>query len=358
MQLSLRKGFEPARGPGRGASGRRLAGCGLRRPHRLRTRVSRLVSAIVLGLAAAAGAAQELTIAVSRTPLSLPVFVAEAQKYFAEEGVAVVTRECIGGNRCIKLLLDGEVPLATASEMPVMFSSLSRSDFAIIATFVTSRRDVKLIARKSAGIATAADLSGKRIGTVKGTSAHYFLDLYLLFNAVDPNAVSLVALAPERIAVALRDGTVDAAAIWEPFANRSARALAGDGVVMPSARIYTTTFNLLASRKTITEREADLVKVLRALARAQRFIRAQPQQAQAILKQRLQEDQAYIDATWADYDFRLSLDQPLVSTLEGQARWAVREAQVPRDTRVPNYLQFVAPAPLRKAEPAAVTLVQ
>lgn len=318
----------------------------------------RFACAFALALAIAPCAAQQLALAVSRSALSLPVFVAETQGFFAQEGVQVATRDCIGGHRCIKLMLDGEVDLATASEMPVMVNSLGRSDFAIVATFVTSKRDVKLVARKSTGVAAASDLIGKRVATVKGTSAHYFLDLFLLFNAIDPRQVTLVPLAPEQIADALRARTVDAAAIWEPFANRSLRSLADDGVVIPSARIYTETFNLLATRSLIGAREADLIKVLMALGRAQRFIQQRPKEAQAILKARLQEDQAFVDATWADFDYRLSLDQPLVSTLEGQARWAVREGHVPREARIPNFLEFVAPGPLRKAQPAAVTLVK
>ena len=191
-----------------------------------------MVWGIALALAACTSTAQEATIAVSRASLSLPIFVADSLKLFAEEGIAVTTRECIGGNRCIKLMLDGEVPLATAAEMPVMLNSLARSDFAIVATFVTSKRDIKLIARKSAGIATARDLRGKRIGTVQGTSAHYFLDGFLLFDAIDTKAVQLVSLAPEQITAALQEGRIDAAAIWEPFANRSIRALAEDAVVL------------------------------------------------------------------------------------------------------------------------------
>ena len=320
--------------------------------------VWRLLCTLAAALAAFACAAQELSIAVSRTSLSLPFYVAESQRFFADEGVAVKTLECIGGQRCIKLMFEGEVPLATASEMPVMFNSFSRADYAIVATFVTSVRDVKLVARKSAGIATAADLDGKRIGTVKGTSAHYFLDSYLLFNGIDPKKLNLVSLAPEQIAPALKEGKIDAAAIWEPFAQKAVRGLAGDGVVLPSARIYTESFNLVASRKFMADREADLIKVLRALERAQRFIREQPAQAQAILKDKLQEDQAFIDATWGDFDYRLSLDQSLVSTLEGQARWAVREGHVPPGSRTPNYLQFVDREALRKAAPGAVTLVK
>src|SRR5262245_11998706 len=161
--------------------------------------------AIALALAAGACPAQPVTIAVSRASLSLPIFVADSQKFFAAEGIAVTTRECIGGYRCIRLMLDGEVPLATAADMPVMVNGLTRSDFAIVATFVTSKRDIKLVARKSAGIQTAGDLRGKRVGTVEGTSAHYFLDGFLLFDGIDPKAIQLVSLAPDRIPDALKE---------------------------------------------------------------------------------------------------------------------------------------------------------
>jgi NitT/TauT family transport system substrate-binding protein len=314
--------------------------------------------ALALAFTLPAAPAQELTIALSRTVLSLPVYVAESQRYFAEEGVAVRTRECLGGQRCIKFIFDGQAQLATASELPVMFHSFLRTDYAIIATFVTSVRDIKLVVRRSTGVETPTGLQGRRVGTVKGTSAHYFLDAFLLFNGLDPKQVELVPLQPEEIAGALKDGRIDAAAIWEPFAYRSMRALAGDSRVLPSARIYTETFNLVAGRRLIAEREDDLVKVLRALQRAQQFIEQQPRQAQAILKERLQEDQAFIEATWTDVDYRMSLSQSLLSTLEGQARWALREGHVPAGGTVPGYLQFVEPAALRRAVPAAVTLVK
>ena len=126
--------------------------------------VPSVLAVLVLGFGPQSSTAQELTIAVSRTSLSLPLYVAETQKFFVDEGLSVQTRECIGGQRCMKLLLDGQVQLATASELPVMFNSFTRSDYAIVATFVTSSQDMKLVARKSAGIETPAQLNGKQIG--------------------------------------------------------------------------------------------------------------------------------------------------------------------------------------------------
>ena len=56
---------------------------------------------LALSLVSACSMAQDLTIAVSRTSLSLPLYVAESQKFFADEGLSVQTRECIGGQRSL-----------------------------------------------------------------------------------------------------------------------------------------------------------------------------------------------------------------------------------------------------------------
>ena len=320
------------------------------------TRTILQLLALLLAPALAAGA--ELVLAVSRTSLSLPIYVAEAQGYFKAEGAAVRLQECIGGMRCIKHLFDGTAQLATASDLPVMFHSFERRDYAVLATFVTSVNDMKLVVRRSAGIERPRQLTGKRIATVRGASPHYYLDAYLLYHGIDPAAVTMVALPPERMAEALARREVDAVTVWEPFAWLSVQAVGDDALVLPNPRIYTQSFNLLADRRTIAGRDDELVRVLRALDRAVRHIREQPQAAQALLKTRLQLDQRFIDWAWRDFDYRLGLDQSLVSTIENEARWAVREGHVQGRTAPPNVLDLLDPGPLRRAVPGAVTTIK
>lgn len=323
-----------------------------------RNRLIKLLTAALLWAGLGCAAAPPLRLALSRTSLSLPLYVAEAQNYFELAGVAVQTHECLGGHRCLAEMLDGKADLATATELPVAFQSFKRSDFAIFATFVSTAQDAKVVVRKSAGIQTLAQLVGKRVATTPGTSAHYFLDSALLFHGIDPQQLELLRLPPEQVGPALQAGRADAAVIWEPFAYETQRALGPDALLLPAPRIFTATFNLVAKRSLINGREAELVKLLRALDRALQFIAAQPAQAQAILKARLGMDQGFIDATWADYQYRLALSQSLVSTLEGEARWALREGHVAAGNKVANMLQFVEAGPLRKAVPAAATLVK
>jgi NitT/TauT family transport system substrate-binding protein len=94
--------------------------------------------------------------------------------------------------------------------------------------------------------------------------------------------------------------------------------------------------------------------VLRALARAQQFIAEQPQRAKEILAARAKLDPAFIETIFPGFNYRLSLNQSLVSTMEGEARWAVREGHVGAGRKMPNYLDFVASGPLRKAVPNAL----
>src|SRR5882724_3119361 len=192
----------------------------------------------------------ELVLAVARATMSLPFYIADSQGYFAAEGVNVRTQECTAGQHCLKLLFEGKAQLATAADIPVVFNSFERNDYAILATFVSSSRDVKLVTRKSAGITQAKQLEGKRVAVVKGTSAHYFLDSSLILNDVDVKKVTVVSLQPDQMVAALERQEVDAVAIWEPFAYLAMKALGADGTIFPSPRIYTETFNLIAQRHT------------------------------------------------------------------------------------------------------------
>ena len=297
-----------------------------------------------------------LRLSLSLTPLSLPFFVADNQGYFAAEGVPIALNEVVGGHRTMQQLLEGSADLATSSEAVVMFNSFQRSDFAIIASFVTSEDDVKIITRADTGITTPRQLAGKTVATVTGAASHYYLDTLLLFNGVDPKKVQLRNLAPEAMADALKNKAVDAIAIWEPIPFKALQAVPG-ARMLPKSSTYRLTFNLIARKSLLGTRDAELAGVLRALERAQEYIYDNPLQAKAILRKRLQLDQAFIDWIWSRYSYRLSLDQSLLTTLEGEARWARQEGLVKVD-RSPNYLNFVYADPLLKVRPSAVSIIR
>jgi len=308
-----------------------------------------------LSFSSPAAAAEPLRLSLSQTPLSLPFYVALHEGYFEAEGVPIKVTDVIGGHRSFQQLMEGSADLATSSEAVVMFNSFKYKDFAIVATFVNSDDDVKLITRADTGIVSARQLAGRRVGTVTGSASHYYLEMLLLMSGVEPKSVQLRNLQPEAMAEALKRREVDAISIWEPFPFKIMQAVP-KARVLPKSGAYRLTFNLVVAKKLVGARDQELVKVLRALERAQRFIAAHPAQAQSILRNKLELSQAFIDWIWPRYEFKTTLDQALLTTLEGEARWARQEGLV-KGERSPNYLTFIHAGPLGKVRPAAVSII-
>lgn len=322
------------------------------RSHAARRWATRLGMWVVLAAAGCAWA-EPLTLAVSRSPLSLPLYIAQHNGYFTAEGLDIKFNECLGGHRCLRQVLDGQADVATVGDLPVVMNSFSSSDYAIIGTFTKSSDDIKLVTNARAGIKTPAQLEGKRIGTIKGTASEYFLELYLLTAGLDPQALTVVDVQPEDMVQALQSGKVDAISVWQPYGYLALKALGAGATVLPSGSAYIQSFNLVSHRKLLGARDDTLAKLLRAVERAERFIQEQPADAKGVLMQRLAVERDFVDTVWPGLRFRLGLDQALLVTMEGEARWARREGHANGSLK-PNFLQLVHGAPLRSVKPDAV----
>jgi NitT/TauT family transport system substrate-binding protein len=300
-------------------------------------------------------AGAELVLAVGRSLMALPVQVAHQQGYFAAEGITVRLVDCDGGVGCLGRLFDGSAQLATSSELPVVFSSFERADAVIVATLATSTHNIRLVARKSAVIDGPQQFPVKRIGVAVGSSAQYLLDLCLLLHGVDPHQLRIVPMSAERLAGAMQRKEIDAFAGYSRQAWQAMKALGSDAIVLDEPGMYTERHNLNAARRALAERPEDIVKALRAIERAQQFIAQQPQRAKALMQTNSGTEAAFIETVFPIFEFRLSLDQSLIGTMEGQARWALREGHVGPGSKPANLLQFVEFAPLRAAVPNAVS---
>jgi ABC-type nitrate/sulfonate/bicarbonate transport system substrate-binding protein len=309
-----------------------------------------------LALFARRAEAAPLTLAVSSGPVSLPIYVAESRGFFKDEGLDLHLRECASGRECFQWLADGSVDVATAAELLVATGSPAHRDLSIFATISASSYQIKLVARRSAQIAEAQQIRGKRVGTVLGSSAQYFLDNWLVFNDIDPNSVTVVGLTPDKMGKALESRNVDAIAIWEPLASSAAQLLAGDAITFVSPRVYTQHFNLVSARATLARRDADITRLLRALLRAQRTIQAEPDAVRALLAERLHLAPALASTVMENQDYRVRLDQSLVTTMQSEARWAARGSGSGR-TGI-DVLRAIDPGPLLRLDATAVGLVQ
>jgi NitT/TauT family transport system substrate-binding protein len=136
------------------------------------------------------------------------------------------------------------------------------------------------------------------------------------------------------------------------------RDLGGRGVALPPVRYFSVIFNLVSALRSPGVHEADDVKLLRALRRAEEYMRKHPEQAITKVADALKVERAAVAVTWTHYEFRLHLGQSLVHVMESQFRWAVREQLVPASMAMPDFLDLLRPGPLRQVDARVVRLVQ
>ena len=323
------------------------------RPSTLHRATVALALAALAWLAPPVAAAETLRIAASRAPVSLPLYVAQQRGFFADEQLDVAIADCIGGTRCLRLVLDDRADLATTSEMPVVLQAFAHADVAILATMAHASDNLKLIARKASGVTRGEQLAGRKVGVIAGTAAQYLLETHLLNVGVDPRHVTMVPLQAEETVAALRAGRIDAVAVWEPFGYAALNGAGAVGVRLPLGGGYIESYNLVGRRALLARRDDAMVRLLRAVERAEQFIQSHPAEAQAILREQLRLDQHFVDWVWGGLGFRLTLDQALLTTMEGEARWAQREGHVAEGAR-PNVLTLVHAGPLKAVKPTAV----
>ncbi len=294
-------------------------------------------------------------IAMSTTPLSSPFIIAHEKGYFKELGLNVEIRQTKGGNLALKSVFAGKADIATSSEAVVMFNSFKRDDFSIFCTFVTSDNDVKILARRDSGINNINDLKGKKVGTILGTSAHFFLNHTLLMNGVSENDVHISKLKPQESKKVLEEKLLDAIVTWEPYAYLAQKQLGDKVKIVEHDRVYVETFNAITTREYANKNEKKLVKITQALMKAVQFIKDKPETTQKIVAKVLGKELHVIRNTWSDFLFSIGLNQWLLTSMETEARWAINHGFV-KAKKTPNYMNFINRAPLNISAPDKITI--
>jgi len=236
-------------------------------------------------------------------------------------------------------------------------AALEQKPMAIVASLAEIERAIQIIGRKDRGISRAEDLKGKTIGVIQGTTADFFLHIFLTSAYLGPKDVRVVNLAPGRIVDALLSGEVDAVSTWAPYTTILKEKLGRDSSVLDEPGLYRMTWNLVV-RKDLAQRDPEcIVRFLHALVKANRYIAEDPAGARNVVSRYLKTDASSLQRVWADCRMTATLAQSLVVNLEDQSRWIIGRGIV-RAGRVPNVLDFIYVAALKDVQPGAVSIIK
>ncbi|MGX9460913.1 ABC transporter substrate-binding protein [Shewanella sp. A14] len=263
-----------------------------------------------------------IKIAVSDTPLSSPFFIAQQQNYFSKNGLNVELVRFDSGVKCFEALKNNQVDLATSSETVVMFNSFKPTKFSVLASFVESDNDLKLLSLTPQKYHQLNNLAHTRVGIVKSSASEFFFDSLLIMYNKTKEPIERIYLRADQLIPALLQNEVDMISAWEPFGYLLTQQMPLNPQVINSRGLNLLSFNLIELKETSLSTKEKLA-LLKAINDATEFIHNHSEQAQAQISNTLRIDPSQLHYSWNDYTFRLSLSNAFFSNIQTQSQWAI-----------------------------------
>lgn len=216
----------------------------------------------------------------------------------------------------------GQADLATNAETQLLRYSVQHPGLRIV--LGVSEGLYRIVARRSAGIASVADLKGKRVATIEQTSSGYFLDRMLRRAGLTFDDIEARPIVPlSGMTDALRKGEVDAVVIWEPESEKSARALGDDLVEFDGTGVYRELFNL----NTTAEKLADpatrkrIVRFVRAVLDAGQAIASDARRAKRLVVAAGGFAPQDVEDSWSHHRFEPGMPNDLLDVMAEEEQW-------------------------------------
>jgi sulfonate transport system substrate-binding protein len=230
---------------------------------------------------------------------------------------------------------DETVDLATNAEIPSLRAYATNRNLRII--YTVTETYYRIVANKSAGITKLEDLAGKRIGTIPGTTANYFLEQYLATVGITASNYTLVSgglckrnpCASNTLPGLLANNSVDAITVWEPTPQIGLDTLGEHGIVFQNRSIYREMVNLhtTADKLADPEKRKEIVSFIRALNKVQKIYTENPESLDLYnrVAKYIDADPATIKAVWPIHGWRGALAPDIIDVLVKEDPWVANQ---------------------------------
>jgi NitT/TauT family transport system substrate-binding protein len=216
--------------------------------------------------------------------------------------------------------------LAGHAETQALRYSLQHPDLRIILTITEGH--YRIVAKRSAGIGSMADLRGKRVATPPASSAAFYLHRALETAGMTDSDVETVAIAmpPRDIAQMLLDGEADAVALWDPEPQIAIERLGDDAVILDPDTGYRELYNLNSTAAQLADpvSRAKIVRFVARLIEASEAMGNDSTGAIELAAQGTGYPAELIRASWPHHVFPATLAPDLLDTLVTEEAWLAR----------------------------------
>jgi len=305
-------------------------------------------------------AASTLSVGFQNSPSMALLMVAQEKNFFVSRGVNVEMKEFTAGKFALQAFLGGSLDIAISGEVPVALSILQGNQFKVIGQVVERTvNECRVVARKE-GTITEAKLyfskKGRKLATSFGGGPEFFT--YNFFNkiSIKESEIEIISQKPEDMPATLLSGSVDAIAIFDPFAKIAELQLGNKGITFTLDDIYSELYVIDVKQKTIDEKRELLSSFLKGLYDAQLFIADNPVESKKILMKYTKLDKIIIDEIWGDFVFKLCINQLFLDYTSAEAKWSISKENGTKNRNIPNYRDILYTDLLKEVDSSLVKI--
>jgi len=284
------------------------------------------------------------------------IYIAQDQRFFAGNRIHIDVKDYPSGLATTEALLKGDLSIAWTAEFPFVRRALAKEKINIIVV-VGRFNEQYLFGRKDRKINTIADFKGKRIGLPRNTIAEFYLGRFLELHGMNLRDVVLVDVPPPQSMEAITNGSVEGVIAWEPYSSQIRARLADRAVALPIQNNQPGYGLITVRNESLSGQREVLNRFLQSLAQAEDYVTRNPSAAKGIVRRWLKYDEGFTETIWSENEFSLSLDQSLITAMEDEARWMIKN-KLTAEKKVPDFLGYVHEDALKAIRPNAVNIIR
>ncbi|OGZ77578.1 MAG: hypothetical protein A2256_02345 [Candidatus Staskawiczbacteria bacterium RIFOXYA2_FULL_32_7] len=302
---------------------------------------------------------QHVTVGIQTGPANALVMVAKDKGLFEKQGLNVELKEFAAGKDALIAFLGGSLDFSISGDVPVTLSTLAGNKFVVPAQVVgKTKNEVRVVARNENTLDTADKFfkaKKRKLSTSIGGGPEFFTYEFLNKLGITKDQVEIIAQKPGDMPAALISGSVDAIAIFDPFAFIAEKQLGDKAITFTDESLYSELY-VIEAKESVKQDFTTLEKLLNGLIEAEKFTKDNPEEAKIIVIKYTKLDKETIDGIWNSFDFRIALTPQLLEYLNREAQWAIDTAKVTKETVIPNFRDIIFDIPLKKISPSAVEI--
>jgi ABC-type nitrate/sulfonate/bicarbonate transport system substrate-binding protein len=277
---------------------------------------------------------------------------ARNEKLFEKVGLAPTHLKFVAGPPMVAAAASKSVDVVMPSTVPFITGLAQGIDWVIIGIATEYAGAEGFVVRRESGINSPADLKGKTISVMRGTTSDYGLQMLLKKHGLAPDQVTILLMPPAQQIAGMLNKNIDASAIWEPWMQKMIHQAGGKVLATESdIGVHTAVSMYLVRREWLRENRETAVRVVRALLLASDQMEKDRTDVLRSYAQEVGIEEGWAEAIykaagppkvwrWTDpgYQYSIVNGSPFHRQLTELAKFLYETKQIPKPVDVSNVL--------------------